>query len=266
MSKVKDPMATRREVLKQVFKGAGYVAVGGLTWGAFIKDAKANPFCLRPPGAIAEEDFVKACIKCGLCIEACPYDTLIPATASDAVAIGTPFFKARDIPCYMCPDIPCVPPCPSGALDLSSLYNEQQKPDIENAKMGLAVINKETCVAFWGIQCDACYRACPLLDEAIVLEKKRNERTGKHAFLLPEVYADICTGCGLCEHACITEVPAIKVFPRKMVMGKAGSHYVKGWDPADEQRIKDAESRRQNYDESSTIDYLNNDQELFNDD
>jgi ferredoxin-type protein NapG len=126
-------------------------------------------------------------------------------------------------------------------------------------------VHKESCIAFWGIQCDACYRACPLLDEAITLEKKRNERTGKHAFLLPEVSAYVCTGCGLCEHACITEIPAIKVFPRDMVMGKAGSHYVKGWDPADEQRINDAKKRLENYDESSTIDYLNNSEDLFDD-
>jgi ferredoxin-type protein NapG len=258
-------MATRREVLKQVFKGAGYVAVGGLAWGSLIRDSKAGAFALRPPGAVPEEDFVKACIKCGLCIEACPYDTLVPAPAGEAVVVGTPFFKAREIPCYMCPDIPCVPPCPSGALDLTLVSSEDDKPDINKARMGLAVINKETCVAFWGIQCDACYRACPLLDEAITLEKKRNERTGKHAFLLPEVSADVCTGCGLCEHACITEIPAIKVFPRDMVMGKAGSHYVKGWDPADEQRINDAKKRLENYDESSTIDYLNNSEDLFDD-
>ncbi len=267
MPKQRDPMATRREVLKQMFKGAGYVAAGGLAWGGLVKDAAANPFVLRPPGAIPEEDFVKACIKCGLCIEACPYDTLVAAPAEESVAVGTPYFKAREIPCYMCTDVPCVPPCPSGALDINLLReNDSDEPDINKAQMGLAVINKETCVAYWGIQCDACYRACPLLDEAIKLELKRNERTGKHAFLLPEVMADACTGCGLCEHACITEIPAIKVFPRKMVMGKDGSHYVKGWDPADEKRIKDAKERMKNYDESSTIDYLNNSDDLFNDD
>ena len=43
--------------------------------------------------------------------------------------------------------------------------------------MGVAVIDDKNCIAFWGIQCDACYRACPLLDQAIYLlnMKKMNE-------------------------------------------------------------------------------------------
>ncbi len=55
---------------------------------------------------------------------------------------------------------------------------------------------------------DACHRACPLLDEAIKLVYDRNSRTGKHAFLKPVVNPDICTGCGLCEKACVTKKPA----------------------------------------------------------
>lgn len=267
MTSKPNPMATRRDLLKQVFTGAGYLAIGGIAWGGLLKDAKANPLILRPPGALAEKDFIRACIKCGLCIEACPYDSLVAAPAEDAVAVGTPFFKAREIPCYMCPDIPCVPPCPSGALDFKLLQNaESDEPSINNALMGLAVINKETCVAYWGIQCDACYRACPLMGEAIILSSSRNERTGKHAFIIPEVSANSCTGCGLCEHACITEIPAIKIFPRGMVMGKDGSHYVKGWDENDEKRIQENKNDFNKYDNSSAIDYLNNTDDLFGDD
>jgi ferredoxin-type protein NapG len=106
--------------------------------------------------------------------------------------------------------------------------------------MGLAVVDSESCIAFWGIQCDACYRACPILGKAITIEYQKNERSGKHAFMKPIVHADACTGCGLCERACVTEKPAIFVLPRETAMGKAGDYYIKGWDKEDEKRLKDA--------------------------
>jgi ferredoxin-type protein NapG len=70
------------------------------------------------------------------------------------------------------------------------------------------------------------------------MEYRKNERTGKHAKLLPVVDPDFCTGCGLCEHACVTEIAAIKVLPRDVALGKVGEHYVKGWDKADESRLE----------------------------
>jgi ferredoxin len=40
-----------------------------------VDEATANKLLLRPPGALKEEDFLKTCIKCGMCVEACPFDT-----------------------------------------------------------------------------------------------------------------------------------------------------------------------------------------------
>ena len=59
----------------------------------------------------------------------------------------------------------------------------------------------------------------------------------------PIVNADICTGCGLCEKACVTEKPAIYVLPREIALGKAGDHYIKGWDKKDEKRLENAASK-----------------------
>ncbi len=169
----------------------------------------------------------------------------------------------------MCPDVPCVPVCPSGALDVKVIAKQvdgqdTEVPDIRRAKMGIAVVDQETCLAFWGIQCDVCYRACPLIDEAITLEFKRNERTGKHAFLEPVVHSDICTGCGLCEHACVTEKAAIFVLPRKIATGKVGEHYIKGWDRADEERLNNLKEVEEK--ESSPEDVLNDWEHLLDDD
>ena len=196
----------------------------------------------------------------------CPYDTLLLAKPGDHKPIGTPYFIPREIPCYMCPDIPCVPVCPTGALDEKSVTDEKTgELDINIADMGLAVIDDESCIAFWGIQCDACYRACPIFGDAITIEYEKNERTGKHAFMKPIVHSDHCTGCGLCERACVTEKPAIFVLPRENALGKAGDYYIKGWDKEDEQRLKNAEAKTTTTEISkkSAMDSLNDIGDLY---
>ena len=225
-------------------RSVGLAGLAGLTWSAYVDEVTASTLILRPPGALKEEDFLATCIKCGMCVEACPYDTLLLAKPGDHKPMGTPYFVPREVPCYMCPDIPCVPVCPTGALDEKSVSDDKSgELDINKADMGLAVIDDESCIAFWGIQCDACYRACPIFGDAITIEYTKNERTGKHAFMKPIVHSDHCTGCGLCERACVTEKPAIFVLPRENALGKAGDYYIKGWDKNDEKRLENATSK-----------------------
>ena len=252
----------RRRFLLSIARGIGLSAMGALVWSAYVGEVKAAPLVLRPPGALDEAEFIKNCIKCGLCVEACPYDTLILARPGDNLPIGTPFFNPRSVPCYMCTDIPCVPVCPSGALSESSVTSYVKSKavlDINRSRMGLAVVDESSCIAMWGIQCDACYRACPLLGEAITIEMSKNERPGKHAFLKPVVHANVCTGCGMCEHACVTEIAAIHILPRALAMGKVGDHYIKGWDKADEKRLEGAsiEVTKTKLSEKSAVDSLN---------
>jgi len=235
----KQALTDRRKFILNMARGVGLATIGGFIWSAFIDEATASQLTLRPPAALKEEDFLKTCIKCGLCVEACPYDTLMLASPGDNKPLGTPFFVPRETPCYMCPDIPCVPVCPTGALDESSVTTKEVL-DINSADMGLAVIDHDSCIAFWGIQCDACYRACPILGQAITIDYQKNERTGKHAFMKPVVHADACTGCGMCEHACVTEKAAIQILPRALAQGKAGDYYIKGWDKEDEKRLENA--------------------------
>jgi len=236
-------MTDRRKFLLNMARSVGVASLAGLTWSAYVDEVTASSLILRPPGALKEEDFLATCIKCGMCVEACPYDTLLLAKPGDHKPIGTPYFIPREIPCYMCPDIPCVPVCPTGALDQASVTNQEtNKLDINIAEMGLAVIDDDSCIAFWGIQCDACYRACPILGSAITIEYDKNERTGKHAFMKPIVHSDACTGCGLCERACVTEKPAIFILPRENALGRAGDYYIKGWDKKDDQRVKNAKA------------------------
>ncbi len=277
MSRKKPEISERRKFFTSVAHNAGLGLLGGLLWAGYADKAQSSPLTLRPPAALSEEDFVKACIKCGQCAEAClnrPSNidketgkprpaTLKMATADTPVTIGTPFMITADVPCYMCEDIPCVPVCPTGALDIDKVTNEKGEMDIRKIDIGLAVVDQNSCIAFWGIQCDACYRACPLLDEAIRLEYGRNERTGKHAFLKPVVDMYACTGCGLCEKACVTEKPAIFVHPRDIALGRPGDFYVKGWDQKDQQRVSNISASDEGIttknvrSEKEAVDYLN---------
>lgn len=262
---------TRREVLQDIAGGAGLLGVSGLLWGSQLPRAKEDKFILRPPAAIDEESFVQKCTKCGSCVTACPYDTLKLAAAGSGKVAGTPYFEPRKVPCYLCTDVPCVPACPSGALDVKALFKDRDAKlsvdnlDVNKTRMGVAVIDTSSCIAHWGIQCDACYRACPLMDEAIKLEYSENERTGKHAYLNPVVDNDVCTGCGLCEHACVTEKAAIKVVPNSIALGLAGSHYVKGWDKEDEKRMQEQDVDQADELSDKAMDYLNNWESLLDD-
>jgi ferredoxin-type protein NapG len=253
-----EPISDRRKFFLTIARATGLAALGGLVWSAYVDEVTASQLTLRPPAALDEDEFLKTCIKCGMCVEACPFDTLKLAKPGDNKPLGTPYFEPRDVPCYMCPDIPCVPVCPTDALDINKVMTDNNL-DINKADMGVAIVDTKNCIAFWGIQCDACYRACPLLDKAIKLEYEKNSRTGKHAFLKPIVDIDYCTGCGLCERACVTEKAAIFVLPREIALGKVGDHYIKGWDKADEARLENAEAETTVTERSkrSAVDSLN---------
>ncbi|MDO5623649.1 MAG: ferredoxin-type protein NapG [Pseudomonadota bacterium] len=217
-------MSINRRTLLQ---GSATAATAALIAGGaavVARPAVARPAqAIRPPGAIAEADFLGACVRCGLCVRDCPPQNLKLSAWGDGmaagVAIGTPYFEARAIPCEMCEDIPCVKACPTGALDPALT-------DITQARMGTAVlIDQENCLNFLGLRCDVCYRVCPVIDEAITLERMSNPRSDRHAMLLPTVHAERCTGCGMCEKSCVLEEAAIKVVPQHVARGELGRHY-----------------------------------------
>ena len=136
---------------------------------------------LRPPGAVDERSFTGRCIRCGRCAEVCPYRSIVPLDARDGVNAGTPLIRAEEVPCYLCME--CVAVCPTGAL---------QRIELAETRMGTAVIDPHTCVA-WTEEtlCRTCYSVCPLRDAAIHLTEFK-----------PHVDPDRCAGCGICAHAC----------------------------------------------------------------
>jgi len=150
---------------------------------------------LRPPGALPEGEFSALCIRCGKCALICPYRAIRVAGLLDGLAImGTPVIEARKTPCYLC--LKCVSACPSGALDRRVKKREQ-------ARMGVARLNKKTCLNWQGTFCRSCYDHCPLFNEAITMDSE----------LRPVVSEKKCVGCGICEHVCPAEEAAIIVIP-----------------------------------------------------
>lgn len=145
---------------------------------------------LRPPGAVPEEIFPAKCIRCGRCVEVCPYRSITMLDIREGVHAGTPLIEAEKIPCYLC--MKCVDVCPTGSL---------QRIKQQDTRMGLAVINRFVCAAWIGTTlCRTCYDKCPFPEQAIVLDQLR-----------PRVNEAACTGCGLCTHGCpITTVDGLK--------------------------------------------------------
>ncbi|MEN8140696.1 MAG: 4Fe-4S dicluster domain-containing protein [Thermodesulfobacteriota bacterium] len=136
---------------------------------------------LRPPGAVSEEEFVGKCIRCGRCVEVCPYRCITPLDIRHGVQAGTPLINVVEIPCYLC--MKCVKVCPTGTLaDI----------DQQQTRMGLAILNRHLCFNWQGMtMCRTCYDVCPFKEQAIRLDELR-----------PLVIEESCVGCGICVHSC----------------------------------------------------------------
>lgn len=111
--------------------------------------------------------FLGRCIKCGKCMETCPYVALFPAPGNQGLARGTPWSTRAPAAC-LCEDFPCVEACPTNALR----WHRMERSDV---RMGTAVIDEDLCIAFQGMRCEVCYRTCPLIDQAISIDYRLRE-------------------------------------------------------------------------------------------
>jgi MauM/NapG family ferredoxin protein len=171
--------ATRRTFLRNTLIGMLLAPATAAARRRYAYPVATN--VLRPPGAVTEEHFAGTCIRCGRCVEVCPYLCIEPLDIRNGVNAGTPIIRVETIPCYLC--MKCVDVCPTGAL---------QRVSQKETRMGMAVIDRHSCLS-WDkkILCRTCYSVCPFMDKAMHLEDFK-----------PVVDEEHCTGCGICTHAC----------------------------------------------------------------
>jgi ferredoxin-type protein NapG len=211
----------RRQFVVKTAQGAAAAGGVGLGWLTLLIQQAHAASPMRPPGALVGDGFSGACIKCGQCVQACPYHSIRLIKTGEPGLAGLPTITPRDIPCYMCEQLWCVKACPTGALD-------PLLTDVTQARMGLAVIDPEHCLSWLGLRCEVCYRVCPLKGTAITLHVQQRQ-ISKHAMFVPVVHSEACTGCGICEKQCPTQLASIRVLDPALVQGKVGEHYRLGW-------------------------------------
>ncbi len=158
---------------------------------------------LRPPGALPEDAFLSACIRCGQCANVCPNKCITLAGLETGLGgLAAPVISARAQACILC--MACTQVCPTGALQPL----EPTEAGRQAVNMGTAVVMKDVCYSYAGRTCGVCYRACPLPGKAMKLG----------LYETPIVNPELCVGCGLCEQACVHMPQAIRVVPAKQLV------------------------------------------------
>jgi ferredoxin-type protein NapG len=277
MGKSKTDINRRQFLRNSAFAVVALGAAGvGVNYLKVLDEENAKTL-LRPPGAIQEDKFIYACIKCGLCVQICPIEAVKLAGISDGLSYGTPYIDPLLQACdFSCDAMQCVETCPTAALDFipfkkageNALIDYQKAnpapgPDYNpfivqsqamkaNTRMGLAVVELNTCLAvkgkgfkgvpresgFKGVYrspnpkrqerkaspvndhrfdreiCDLCVTECPIGETAIILDEKTGP-DGKKQWQ-PKIL-DACTGCGVCVMVCPTTPPSITIEKLEMV-------------------------------------------------
>ncbi len=132
----------RRKFLRSVVLGIGLVGTSLL---GFIPVLGRWVQRLRPPGALQEEQFLAACIKCGQCVQVCPVAAIRLADLDEGFGVGVPYIDARAQACdFSCDGLQCVLACPTGALTHALNYSHE-------TRMGIAqVVSPGSCLAVQG--------------------------------------------------------------------------------------------------------------------
>jgi len=202
-----NPDLARRQVIVSMAAGLAVVPllrVGGTLTGAW------DPRLIRPPGALAEMDFLTRCIKCGQCMRICPTNVIHPAGWQAGVeGWWTPMLNFRlgssgcRSNCVACGQI-----CPTAAIQpLTVAQRSGRQPNGLSGpiRLGTAFVDRGRCLP-WAMDtpCIVCQENCPVSPKAIFTRTlfqplrdgsfttalvKGNTLTIKDRTLIPDQYA-----------------------------------------------------------------------------
>ena len=193
----------------------GALVVAPLLQAAGGGRGTARAELIRPPGSLAEPEFLQRCIKCSLCQQACPTHALHPTIGSAGVeGFWTPVLIPRrgwcEFACVRCGEV-----CPTGAITELTAARKTGYDGGPPVRIGTAFIDHGRCLP-WAMStpCIVCEEMCPTSPKAIWLEEVvETARDGRPLRLQrPRVEPVLCVGCGICEHRCpVGELAAIRV-------------------------------------------------------
>ncbi|MCX7626790.1 MAG: 4Fe-4S binding protein [Candidatus Sumerlaeaceae bacterium] len=169
------PDLTRRGVLASL--GASVVAVPFLRLeGTLAQNRKAH--LVRPPGSLAEDEFLARCIKCGQCMRVCPTNVLMPAGLDAGVeALWTPVLNFRigtsgcQVNCVACGHV-----CPTAAIRPLTIEEKRgvgRFADRGPVRIGTAFVDHGRCLP-WSMDtpCIVCEENCPTTPKAIYVREE----------------------------------------------------------------------------------------------
>ena len=165
------PDLSRRGFLASFLSGA--IAIPVVRLSGLAGPNNFPPSVIRPPGALAEPEFLARCLKCGQCMRICPTNIIHPAGLESGLeGLWSPVLNFRigtsgcQLNCIACSHI-----CPTAAIRPITLEEKLGRKDFTRAgpiRLGTAFVDRGRCLP-WAMDrpCIVCQENCPVSPKAI---------------------------------------------------------------------------------------------------